>query len=105
LSIECPELVNLASYCQAVVECYRLRELYAKTTVMQSRIMSRDRSEEIIVEAQKALGQIESSIEGDDGLDPEQIIESAGGVNAFLSPTIEDGIMTPWPRLNWITNG
>lgn len=102
---ECAELVNLGGYCQAVAECFRLRQLYTKASDLQSRALSRDRSDDIIADAQKSFGQIETSLGDDDGQDPEEIVALAGGVNRFFAPENELGLMTPHRRLNFLTNG
>jgi replicative DNA helicase len=105
LTVDCPEVVNLEGHCDAVAECYRQRQLYSKAQDVQARVLARDPAEEIATAAQKSFGEIESIAAKDDALDPEQIIASSGGINVFLSPETETGLMTPWPRLNWITGG
>ena len=105
LAVEFPDLVNIEGYCQIIAESCRLRELYSQTIAIQSRILQRDDSESIISDTQKSFSRIESTIAEDDGCNPEEIIKEAGDINVFLSPELRPGLMMPWSRLNYVTNG
>jgi replicative DNA helicase len=94
------EIVNLEYYVSRIVEQYRKRKLYAATLDWQKRLELQDETDDVIEGIRGSLGHMEQAAEEEDELDPEQIINNAGGLGALLSPDAVHGITTPWPNFN-----
>jgi replicative DNA helicase len=100
------KLFDLESFCRIVAEKHRLRLLYIANRDMEQRIIQQDRSLDIITDMQTSLLRTEVSMPQMKAANPAQIVDAVeGGVNGFLSPARDAGIMTWWPRFNHATNG
>jgi replicative DNA helicase len=100
-----PGLFNLETFCEQVAEAERLRKIWHVTETVQSRVQSRERSDEIVSEAEVLLASAHQDKHRQKAVRAASIVERAGSVDSFFRPELGKAIMTPWDRVNQRTGG
>jgi replicative DNA helicase len=98
-------LFNLEIFCEQVAESERLRKIWHVTESVQNRVQSRDRSEEIVSEAEVLLASTHQDSRRQRAVRAASIVERAGSVDSFFRPELGKAILTPWQRVNQRTGG
>jgi len=94
--------VNLDSYLRLIRDKAVLRKtIVACEKLAQECYLASEAPAELLGKAEKLLRELADRAAPDGKLrGVAEIVEAAGGVDRFLRPDLEEGILTPWPALN-----
>jgi replicative DNA helicase len=97
-----PRLFNLDSYVRIVQEKATLRQaIFGAQRLMNRCLLQDGSSSEILADAEVFLAKLgDNRQQHGRWLNPGEVIETAGGLNSFITPTRGgSGIATPWPAV------
>jgi replicative DNA helicase len=105
-----PDLPDISSYIRVVLEKAKLRQLAFLGQRLTSAVLDgRADSQEIVAHVTERLVPIQTGLDGGkgNGRSPLEVVQQyPGGAAAFLDPSQRKaGIMTPFTKLNELTNG
>lgn len=100
-----PGLHNIESFCEKIAEAETGRKLWLAGKAVQEKAESRLPAAEIVAEADAEFVGAQSNHKNKRAVKPSEIIQRAGGMNKFMQPPLGTRIMTPWARMNRVTNG
>jgi replicative DNA helicase len=101
-----PIIGDLGPYCTELLDCETLRRLYVANAEVNSRIASRQgTTSEIVRDIERTLANLGRKFRQSNEVRPSAIVERAGGVQDFTTPSTVGSIQFPWPRLQAFTGG
>ena len=102
-----PEVFNLGDYVRIVREKATARRVVLRAQVLIDEVLSGAGDiAEVIARADVALGDLAGALKTErEFFTPADVIEEAGGINAYLQARARSGLQSPWPRFNGCTTG
>jgi replicative DNA helicase len=102
-----PDLPNIDSYAHTILVKAVKRNAILKCNEIQIRLAQTDEeASDVFADAETAMNRLSGELMPDSGFStPYQIVEEAGGMDKYLARRRQDGLMTPWSRLNRMTGG
>lgn len=102
-----PRIPNLEGYVRTLRQKTVKRKAMLKCNDLLTRLGTSDEDAgEIFADAESAINKLTGELsERASFMNPGEVITAAGGIDAYLKSRAEEGIRTPWPKLNRMTAG
>lgn len=101
------EVVNLESYAALIRQAAIKRRLILGANEIVNAACQQGASADEMIERARAMvqGLEQGAAPGGEFLNPEEVIQDAGGIDAYLRQGSEAGIPLPWPRVQSLVGG
>lgn len=102
-----PQFPNIEAYVETIREKSALRKIiYAARHLMNRCVSPGEKSSDLIALADRTLMEINyKPAETAELMNVKEVVDAAGGVDAFIDPKMGFGVKTPWLKLTEMTGG